>query len=142
MWKKLTEAQFWVLSLTWGFIMTLIGAICFSALKICGFKHYKQNYAFVIEVGKGWGGVSMGPFIFVSQKPSQHTLYHEFGHSLQNCYWGPNMVFVSLMSAARYWYREYLVKAKEMKYSELPNYDCIWFEGIATYLGTAFNREE
>ena len=50
------------------------------------------------------------------------------------------MPFISLASAVRYWYREYLTKIKKMKYSELPDYDDIWFEGTATYLGKHYHK--
>jgi hypothetical protein len=45
------------------------------------------------------------------------------------------MIFISLASAIRYWYREYLVRVKGKKYSELPDYDSAWYEGMATELG-------
>ena len=35
----------------------------------------------------------------------------------------------------RYWYRELIVRSGKKKYSELPDYDSIWFEGWATRLG-------
>jgi hypothetical protein len=50
------------------------------------------------------------------------------------------MPFISIASAIRYWYREYLTRVKGMKYSELPDYDDIWFEGTATYLGKHYHK--
>ena len=35
---------------------------------------------------------------------------------------------------------EYLTQIKGMKYSELPDYDDIWFEGTATYLGKHYHK--
>ena len=46
------------------------------------------------------------------------------------------MLIISLASAARYWYREYLIGKNP--YVDLPLYDDIWFEGTATYLGQHF----
>jgi hypothetical protein len=120
--------------------MTLIGSLIFSLLQLVGFKPKKNQYGYVFEIGKGWGGVEMGPFAIVNENPSQHILDHEFGHSLQNCYIGPFMPFISIASAIRYWYREYLTQIKGMKYSELPDYDDIWFEGTATYLGKHYHK--
>lgn len=137
----MSKIQFWILSWTWGFIMTLIGSIVYIVLRIAGYKPYRNQYGWVFEIGEGWGGVEMGPYAIVNKNPSQHILNHEFGHSLQNCYLGPYMPFISLASAARYWYREYLVKVKGKKYSELPAYDDIWFEGTATYLGTLYKEK-
>ncbi len=136
----MSKRMFWFLSWTWGFIMTLIGTIVMGVLIIAGYKPFKNQYGYAIEIGEGWGGLEMGPYCLVSKNPSQHTLDHEFGHALQNCYLGPYMPFISLASAARYWYREYLVRIKKKKYSELVPYDGIWFEGTATYLGEYYRK--
>ena len=48
---------------------------------------------------------------------------------------------VSIPSAMRYWYREYLVRKKKKLHSELPPYDSIWFEGWATKLGDKYYKE-
>ena len=102
----MSKTMFWVLSWTWGFIMTLIGSMVFIALRIAGYKPYRNQYGWAFEIGENWGGVEIGPYCIVNKNPSQHTLDHEFGHALQNCYLGPYMPFISLASAARYWYRE------------------------------------
>lgn len=136
----MSKALFWFLSWTWGFPMTAIGFVVSTILSILGFIPYRNQYGYSIECGRVWGGVEFGPFSIVNQNPSQHILDHEFGHSLQNCYFGPLMPIISIMSAIRYWYREYLVKIKGKKYSELPDYDDIWFEGTATYLGEHYHK--
>lgn len=136
----MSKTMFWILSWTWGFVMTLIGSIVFIVLRIAGYKPYRNQYGWAFEIGENWGGVEIGPYCIVNKNPSQHTLDHEFGHALQNCYFGPYMPFISLASAARYWYREYLIKVKGKKYSELTPYDGIWFEGTATYLGEYYKQ--
>lgn len=136
----MSKTLYWILSWTWGLPMTLIGSLIFGLLRLVGFKPRSNQYGYVFEIGKEWGGASLGPISIVNKNPSQRILDHEFGHSLQNCYIGPLMLFVSLASAVRYWYREYLTKIKKMKYSELPDYDDIWFEGTATYLGKHYHK--
>ena len=136
----MSKTLYWILSWTWGFLMTLIGSLIFGLLQLVGFKPRRNQYGYVFEIGKEWGGASFGPFSLVNKNPSQRILDHEFGHSLQNCYIGPLMPFISLASAVRYWYREYLIQIKKMKYSELPDYDDIWFEGTATYLGKHYHK--
>lgn len=136
----MSKTLFWILSWTWGFPMTFIGSLIFILLQLAGIKPSKNQYGWVFEIGKHWGGVELGPFAIVNENPSQHILDHEFGHSLQNCYIGPLMPFISIASAIRYWYREYLIRVKGMKYSELPDYDDIWFEGTATYLGKHYHK--
>lgn len=136
----MSKTMFWVLSWTWGFIMTFIGSLVFVALRITGHEAKRNQYGYYFEIGENWGGAEIGPFAIVNKNPSQSILDHEFGHSLQNCYLGPYMPFISLASATRYWYREYLVRAKKKKYSELVPYDGIWFEGTATYLGEYYRE--
>jgi hypothetical protein len=136
----MSKTTFWILSWTWGFIMTLIGSIVFIVLRIAGHKPYRNQYGWAFEIGENWGGVEIGPYCIVNKNPSQHTLDHEFGHALQNCYLGPYMPFISLASAARYWWREYLTQIKKKKYSDLTPYDGIWFEGTATYLGEYYHK--
>ena len=137
----MNKQTFWFLSCTWGIIVTLIGAMVFAALCAFGYRPRRNIYGYAIEIGKGWGGLEMGPFCLVGADPSQHTLNHEFGHGVQNCYFGPFMIFISLASAIRYWYREYLVRVKKIKYSDLPPYDSIWFEGQATNIGNAYKAK-
>lgn len=136
----MSKRLFWILSCTWGCVMTLVGSVVALVLIIAGYKPQKNQYGFVFVTGNNWGGVEMGPFAIVNNNPTQHLLDHEFGHSLQNCYFGPFMIFISLASAARYWYREYLHLIKKVRYSEMPDYDDIWFEGTASYLGKHYHK--
>lgn len=137
----MNKQTFWLFSYTWGIIVTLIGTIVFAGLCALGYKPQRNIYGYAIEIGEGWGGLEMGPFCLVSKNPSQHTLNHEFGHGIQNCCFGPFMIFISLASAVRYWYREYLVRVKKKSYSDLPPYDSIWFEGSATQIGNLYKAK-
>ncbi len=137
----LTKTEFWLYSWLWGFIMTLLGVIIFGILRLCGFKPEKNQYGYAIRIGSpGWGGISFGPYCLVSPTTSQHTLDHEFGHALQNCVFGPGMIFIGLASAARYQYREFLHNVLKKKYSDMPDYDDIWFEGQATLWGEYYRK--
>ena len=136
----MSKTLFWTLSWTWGIIVTLIGSLIFAVLTSFGYKPFRNIYGYAIEIGEGWGGLEMGPFCLVSKNPSQHTLNHEFGHGIQNCFFGPFMLFISLTSAIRYWYREYQIRVLKKSYKDLPDYDSIWFEGDATHLGNYFKE--
>lgn len=127
---------FWAISLTWGLPMTLIGTICAIALIVTGHKPQRFHYFIYFEVGSGWGGFEAGGFFFVNRHPSLHIRQHESGHGLQNIMLGVLMPFlVSIPSMIRYWYRELIIRSGKKKYSDLPDYDAIWFEGWATRLG-------
>ena len=136
----MNKHQFWFLSLTWGLIMTLIGAIVTLILMIFGFKPKRNIYGWYTEIGNDWGGLDLGPFCLVYKNPNDYILNHEFGHAVQNCALGPFMILINIASAVRYWYREFLVKVMGKKYSDLPPYDSIWFEGSATSLGNYFRK--
>lgn len=134
--KIIKGILFWILSLTWGLPMTLIGIICALALLVTGHKPHRFHYLIYFEVGEGWGGFEAGGFFFVNKNPTQYIKRHESGHGLQNIMLGVFMPFlVSIPSCVRYWYREILVRSGKKRYHELPDYDSIWFEGWATRLG-------
>lgn len=136
--KRVNYIGFWVLSLTWGLPMTLFGAIVAIGCLVTVHKPHKfhQNVYFVFGHG-GWG-FEAGGFFFLSKECADNLSMkqHESGHGLQNIVYGVFMPFlVSIPSAVRFWHRDWLVKTKRKKYSELPPYDSIWFEGQATAWG-------
>ena len=128
----MNKRQFLLLSWTWGFILTFLGFLGSLFMKLLNVKTYKKSYATVYELPGQWGGFTLGPYIFICENPGESLLNHEFGHSLQNCYWGPNTVLITLMSIIRYWYREIITPKTK--------YDDIWFEGSATYFGTQYKE--
>ena len=116
--------------------MTLIGCIVALVLVIAGYKPKRFGWCWYFEVGENWGGLELGAFFLVCKNAGIHVKYHEHGHAIQNCWFGFLMPFiVCIPSAARYWYREYLHSMKGVKYSDMPLYDSIWFEGQATRIG-------
>ncbi len=134
---------FWVASFTWGLPMTLIGAVCAVVLMIAGYKPKRFHHFIYFEVGNDWGGFECGCFFIVNKKASLHIKQHEAGHGLQNIMLGWLMPFiVSIPSAIRYWYREYLYRNDRQKYNSLPPYDAIWFEGWASDLGRKYFKKE
>ena len=134
--KIINKIVFYALSFTWGIVMSLIGGITALVLLILKYKPEKFGYCIYFKVGKNWGGVNLGPVIITDTGSAVSTKSHEHGHAIQNCVFGPFMIIVSVMSAARYWYREF----KYYRKGKAPTtaYDSVWFEGSATKLGTAF----
>ena len=90
------KTLFYVLSFTWGIIMTIIGMCAAAGLRIIGKKPTMYGPCLCYVVGTGWGGVSLGPVMIMSEGNAKgtHTKNHEFGHALQNCLWGPLFPFV------------------------------------------------
>lgn len=135
----MTKRKFYLLSWTWGLPLTLIGLAISGVLLLLGYEPKKWGSATYFVLGSGWGAFSIGTTVVVSKEmQTDDTLNHEFGHCIQNCYYGFLCPFiVSIPSFIRACYRELVVKLKVKKYSELPDYDSIWFEAQATELGTA-----
>ena len=132
----LSKSKFYALSFTWGIIMTLIGCIASVVLLALGYKPQKNKYGWSFIVGKNWGGIDLGLVSIVNENPTDYLLQHEFGHAVQNCYYGPAFPFlVAIPSATRYWYREYLVRSGKKQAHELSDYYSIWFEREASELG-------
>ena len=104
--RALQRAGYWLVSLTWGGLMTWTGA--FIALVMLLSRHAPQKLGpnVYFEVGLGWGGMEYGAFFFVSKDASEETRLHEAGHGIQNLVLGPLMPFlVCVPSALRYWMR-------------------------------------
>ena len=134
----LKRILFYIISFTWGGIMTTIGLVVllvtlpFGKFGIYHGRIYKR-------IGKNWGGVELGCFFLCDNSADEYILAHESGHGLQNCLWGPLMPFViCIPSAIRYWYREFIWHFNKEKFNKLPEYDAIWFEGQATKWGKKY----
>ena len=136
---------FWLVSLTWGLISTLLGFIVFCVVVLFAKgKVHRNGYTIIVEFGGNWGGLSLGAFNFCGRYSQEngpcydidwyeHTRRHEFGHSLQNLIWGPLMIFViGIPSATRYWYQTLRIR----KGLDVKPYESIWFEGQATCWGS------
>ena len=127
----INKKNYYILSYTWGILISIIGLIIAAALFIMGKRPVKNLYGWTFVVGKNWGGLSLGPISLICERGNKHTYLHEFGHSIQNCYFGPFMIFICIASAGRYWYRRIFNITN-------PPYDSIWFEGQATKLGELY----
>lgn len=132
---KINKTWFWILSLTWGGVLTLCGILVSAVMLLTGHKPRRWGYCWYFEIGrKNWGGCEWGPFFLKDRIEGEHIKNHEFGHGIQNCVLGPFMIFlVSAPSSLRYWYRRLqILRKKTLK----TGYDDIWFEGQASRLGT------
>lgn len=132
--RTIRRILFWVLSCTWGIVMTLVGAFVTLALLITGHKPHKFGCTIYFEVKKASGAFSCGPFTVTPPYQSRRLLSHEAGHAIQNIMYGPLMPFiVSLPSVIRFYHRARIQKKNPQ--AQLSDYDSIWFEAQATKLG-------
>lgn len=136
----MSKKAFYILNVTWGLPMTLIGALVALVLIISGHKPKRWGGCIYFNVGKSWGGLELGLFFLTDERDSTHTKNHEFGHGLQNAMYGVLMPFmICIPSAVRYWYRELRYHRKGI--TPPTSYDDIWFEGEATALGEKYIKE-
>lgn len=127
----MNKKLYWLLSLTWGLPLTLIGAIAFGVLSFCGYNVQQNGWGWCIKIGKKWGGFSMGPFALLCKNHVAELPAHEFGHSIQNCIFGPfTLFFITIPSIIRYW----LWKIGLVHH----DYYYIWFEQQANIFGERY----
>ena len=108
-WKpnpEISDREFYLRSFTWGLPVTLGGAIVAAGMLATGHKPEKYGNCIRFTAGKKWGGSSMGIFMITCENASRQLKEHEYGHSLQNCCYGPLMPVINLQSSARYLYRK------------------------------------
>lgn len=126
---------YYFLNFTWGIIMNIIGAVGAGVMLAAGKQPIRHAGSIVFRTGHYWGGVSLGIFTFICEESGEHTLDHEFGHSIQNALYGPLFPFiVAIPSATRYW----MIRLGKLV---VEDYDDIWFEGQATEWGTKVAKE-
>lgn len=134
---KMSAKEFYLRSFTWGLPVNIGGAFISSVLLAAGYSPVRYGRCIRFSVGRGWGGGSLGVFLFTCRDASERLKMHEHGHSLQNCYYGPLMpLLVNVPSSLRFWYR----KAVQKLWPEhkLPPYDGIWFEAEASEIGKEY----
>lgn len=130
------------LSLTWGILMTFIGALFYvlTIKKNVYTKLYKGRVCVVLNY-RSLGGVSLGLFSYVGPEDLKSTHRHELGHTIQNAFLGPLFPFiVGLPSIIRAGLWDKLVK-RARKLGKTISYDSIWFEGQATRLGNKYFKQ-
>lgn len=130
------KVLYYILACTWGVLMTFLGALITAILYIFVQDSRPTTYYWVYYMMVGpdyWGGLEMGLMFIRDKKSSEnHINPHEWGHTFQNCIFGPLFPFlVAIPSATRYWIQEF----RSRKGKTNPDYDSIWFEDSATQCG-------
>lgn len=129
---------YYFLACTWGIIATIFGWVATIILCLFTFRLPKKyNWVYYIQIGKFWGGLEAG-LMFIRDKESDDSINeHEWGHSFQNCLFGPfAIILIFIPSAIRYW----IMAIKEKMGKEVKEYDSIWFEASASNCGEYANN--
>ena len=136
--KQLTI--FYLLSFTWGIIMSLVGLFVLLFIKIFMSKEvdiFTVAGRVVIKFKNIYfGGLSLGIVYLVDKSNNRNTHKHELGHTIQNVWFGPLFILlIGIPSAIRFQLWDFLSKMYKKKYNKPLLYDSIWFERQATKLG-------
>lgn len=115
---------YYVLNFTWGIIMTVIGLLFTLCMLFCNVTPIRYNLTWYFAFGYYWGGVSLG-ITFITDRSGDNSIApHEFGHTVQNCLFGPLFPFlIAIPSMIRYYTVSY------------EDYEKVWFEKSATDIG-------
>ena len=139
--KILFSIFFWLISLAWNSILTVIGIIASLIALALGGTIHRNGCSVIVEIGENWGGINLGAislcahYSIVDDNWFNHTRCHEFGHAIQGLIFGPFQIFiVAIPSAIRYWYQ----RIRTNKGLSNNEYDNIWFEYTASKWGTKF----
>ena len=79
----LSDREFYLRSFTWGLPVNLGGAVVALGMLATGHKPKRFGNCISFEVGKGWGGGSLGMFLFTCKDAPLSLKAHEHGHSIQ-----------------------------------------------------------
>lgn len=137
--SDMSKKEFYIRNLTWGLPVNIGGAAVSAVMLMTGHKPKKYGDCIQFDVGKNWGGGSLGLFMFTCKNADDALKAHEHGHSIQNCYYGPLMPFVvNIPSSARFWSRKLISAVKPGV--QLSDYDSAWFEAQASALGQEYMK--
>ena len=125
---------YYILNLTWGLPLTLVGFLVTLFLLPFG-KVTRYKYSYYICLNRDMNaGLSIGTVFITGRYSSDNLKTHEFGHTVQNAILGPFMLLlVSIPSLIRFWYRRLKLYLKPS--AVLPRYNDVWFERTATDIG-------
>lgn len=132
---KPSKILFYILSFTWGIILSALGAIAFLVFRALGARWAPNQYGYVIFIGNNsWGGFTLGPYSFVCPDATPELLAHEAGHSYQNALFGPITILLTYISIVHYWISCFVPKVQNDYYN-------FWTEKNATKLGEAMRHD-
>lgn len=99
---------FYLLSFTWGILLTFVGCIAALGLLITWHKPHLFYQNIYFEVGENWRGISLGIFFFTAKNSTLQEKQHLAGHGIQNIILGVLMpVIIIIPAALRCWLRQF-----------------------------------
>lgn len=148
--KKENRLLFYISSLTWGLLMTIIGLfvflfmVVFMKKKILKIKVIAGRLCISANLSS-LGGISLGLFYMVGRSEYKDVFIHahELGHSIQNAYLGPLFLpIIGIPSIIRAALWRKISSRHYEKYGWPADYYSIWFEKNANILGGKYLIDE
>ncbi len=137
--RIISYALYIFLQCTWGLPQTLAGLVFFLISIRCPHQFY---HGCIKTTRSDIGGVSLGLFIFVSDKEendfSSRASVHEFGHTIQSLILGPLYLFTA-GAASMLWCG--LPYFKKMRSEKRISYNDFFVESSANALGEKLLHE-
>lgn len=127
-----------VVNITWNIVMFTIGFVVGFFLWIFGIDYRFKKGFIIFNIGRRWGGLSLGCIVIRDRTSTTDVDYHEIGHIHQAILGILYPFLVAIPSAIRYWYWT----LKYLRHNLVPDalYDDMWFERSATDLGKVFEE--
>lgn len=126
--------MFILIQALWGFPQTLLGLVLYLANR--KMPHVNFHGAIVTPWNRS-GSVSLGPFIFLSNKVKDefvsNLVVHEYGHCVQSLIFGP--AYLLIVGIPSIIWGEWPTLQKKREENDLP-YFTFFTERFANYLGT------
>lgn len=130
-----------LIQLSWGILQSLLGFGLFIKYRKCAHEIYKGSV--VTYTSGGFGGISLGLFIFVNRAKdaewTKSTRAHEYGHTFQSLILGPLYLLVIGLPSF-YWCNSR--KMKEKRKTESLSYYDFYTERGANFFGKRFGSPE
>jgi hypothetical protein len=128
---------YWLLQLTWGAILCYPSLLMSLALKALGYRSRVEGYGFQFESkskNRYWGGFTFGVASVICEAQwGRDTPSHEYGHTIQNCAFGPLQLIVSACSMVACW----IWDVRSLKHKKVWDYESMPWESTATKWGRA-----
>lgn len=129
---------FTALQILWGFPQTLLGLFMYLYWLPRAQKHYVYHGAIITEWTAG-GGISLGLFVFVSEKARPGVVVHEYGHCIQSLMLGP-LYLIAVGIPSYLWAN--LPALRKMRRETGRSYYSVYPENWANRLGEWATKEK
>lgn len=133
---------FYLIEFTWALPQNLVGGIAYLILSRKHEHERFHNSVITYVEKKGFGGVSIGIFIFINPDKKQDLLHdvriHEYGHTIQSLFLGPVWPFIIALPSVIWCGVPALIKYRK---EHDVSYYWLYCEGWANLWGARWSKE-